>query len=132
MGALCLFLMGCQKEVSDLLQGKWQLKTIDSRSTIFEVDTVWYNFQSRSLFMYQIYAPDRDVYIYQYGYKTQSVNNDSLYLELAPVWPNYNLEQDFLPHTDWSARRCSFKIERVNHKSLVLSAGERFYHFRRF
>ena len=46
--------VACRHEISDRLMGKWQLQTVEAQGSIAQVDTVWYNFQSESLFMYQI------------------------------------------------------------------------------
>ena len=117
----------CQHEVNDRLKGKWQLQTVETRGNITKVDTVWYNFQSESLFMYQIYRPLSDNYFYTYGYKVQP-DEHTLQLELT----NYTiLVKDFLPHTDWPKARRTFSVGHIDSRRLILHAGDTTYTFRR-
>jgi len=118
----------CRDEVSDLLKGKWQLKTIEQGASVSRVDTVWYNFQSESLFMYQIYDRQSNDYKSQYGYKTQP-DAHTLHLEMfsysRPV-------QDFLPLTDWPEKERLFTVEKIGGKHLVLKVDGITYTFDRF
>jgi hypothetical protein len=124
----CLFLAGCEKEVSDQLKGKWQLKTIEEAGHQTPVDTVWYNFQSESLFMYQIYHPKVDTFSWLYGYKTQPESN-TIHLELT----NWTIsKEDFLPFTDWKEPARTFTVEKINRKQLILKGDDKTYSFDRF
>lgn len=126
--SVLLTLTGCQKELSRQLQGKWQLKTVEQAGQVSDVDTVWYNFQSKSLFMYQIYHADKDSFSHMYGYKSQPEENRIL-LELIsyprPVG-------EFLPLTDWEDRSRTFTVEKINGQRLVLHSDGKTYEFIRF
>lgn len=130
MAIVCVLLMqaGCQKELSRQLQGKWQLKTVEQSGQVSSVDTVWYNFQSESLFMYQIYHAGKDSFSHMYGYKSQPEENRIL-LELTsyprPV-------SEFLPLTDWEDRSRMFTVEKITGKRLVLHSDSKTYEFIRF
>ncbi|MDR2139165.1 MAG: lipocalin-like domain-containing protein [Tannerella sp.] len=121
-------LTACQKELSWQLQGKWQLKTIEQSGHVSNVDTVWYNFQSKALFMYQIYHTDKDSFSHMYGYKSQPEEN-KIHLELTsyprPV-------SEFLPLTDWEDRSRTFTVEKISSKRLVLYSDNKTYEFIRF
>ena len=120
--------VACRHEVSDRLMGKWQLQTVEAQGNIAQVDTVWYNFQSESLFMYQIYRPLSNDYFYTYGYKVQPEKH-TLKLELT----NYTiLVKDFLPHTDWPNARRTFTVDYIDGRRLILHAGDTTYTFRRY
>jgi hypothetical protein len=126
--SVLLTLTGCQKELSRQLQGKWQLKTVEQAGQVSDVDTVWYNFQSEALFMYQIYHADKDSFSHMYGYKSQPEENRIL-LELIsyprPVG-------EFLPLTDWEDRSRTFTVEKINGQRLVLHSDGKTYEFIRF
>jgi len=127
---LCIFLLlsGCEKEVSDRLKGKWQLKTIEESGQVTPVDTVWYNFQSESLFMYQIYHPAVDTFSWLFGYKTQPESH-IIHLELIN-WTT--LIDDFLPYTDWKEPERTFSVDRINNKQLILKGDDKTYTFDRY
>ena len=127
---VCLFLLlaGCEKEVSDRLKGKWQLKTIEASGNMTPVDTVWYNFQSESLFMYQIYHPAADTFSWLYGYKTQPESH-VIHLEFIS-WTI--TKEDFLPFTDWEESARTFTVDKINSKQLVLKSEGKTYTFDRF
>ena len=125
---LCLLLLGCEKEVSDQLKGKWQLKTIEEAGHLTAVDTVWYNFQSESLFMYQIYHPEVDTFSLLYGYKTQQERN-VIYIEFIN---RTNAEENFLHFTDWKEPARTFIVGKINRKQLVLIGDDKTYRFDRY
>ena len=126
---LCLFLTGCEKEVSDHIKGKWQLKTIEEAGQLMHIDTVWYNFQSESLFMYQIYHPKVDTFSWIYGYKTQPENN-ILSIELIN---NLAIDkEDILYFTDWKEMTRTFTVDKISRKHLVLTNDNKTYTFNRF
>jgi len=123
-----LLLAACEKEVSDQLKGKWQLKTVEAAGRITPVDTVWYNFQSESLFMYQIYHPAVDTFSWTYGFKTQP---ESHIIQLEIInW--VILKEDFLPFTDWKESVRTFSVDKINRKQLILKSEDKIYAFDRF
>ncbi|MDR1454520.1 MAG: lipocalin-like domain-containing protein [Tannerella sp.] len=125
---LLLTLASCQKELTRQLQGKWQLKTVEEAGHVSNVDTVWYNFQSEALFMYQIYHANKDSFSHMYGYRSQPAEN-RIQLELIsyprPV-------DEFLPLTDWKDRSRTFTVEKINGKRLVLYSDNKTYGFIQF
>lgn len=124
---ICLSCMACRDEVSDRLKGKWQLQTVEENGMTVQVDTVWYNFQSESLFMYQIYRPASRDYLYTYGYKVQPEER-TLKLELI----NYAiLAKDFLPHTDWKKKTRTFTIDKIDGHRMILNSEHKTYIFRK-
>jgi len=127
---VCMFLFfaGCEKEVSDQLKGKWQLKTIEESGHRISVDTVWYNFQSESLFMYQIYHPAVDTFSWLYGYKTHPESH-VIHLQFFN-WTT--LIKDFLPLTDWKEAERTFTVNQINRKQLILTSDGKTYTFDRF
>ncbi|MDR2119712.1 MAG: lipocalin-like domain-containing protein [Tannerella sp.] len=127
-GILWLFASGCRNEASDMLKGKWQLKTVKHAGVFSTADSVWYNFQSESIFMYQIYSAEKDSFTHQYGFKTQ-IEVRTLQLELIsyprPI-------ATFLPATDWKDRIRIFTIKKITGNELVLSGDEKEYIFIKF
>jgi hypothetical protein len=123
-----LTISGCREEVGNQLKGKWQLESIEQNGNVVRVDTVWYNFQSESMFMYQIYRASTGKYIHQYGYKIQPDEN-TLQLELhsyaRPV-------KDFLIFTDWEEQTRTFTVQKINGKQLILHSENKTYTFIRF
>jgi len=126
--AVALFIAaGCSKNIDDRLSGKWQLTTVEQAGVVSAVDTVWYNFQSESLFMYQIYCATADTFIHQYGFKTRS-DERTVHLELTSSprpWA------DFLPVTDWRDNIRTFNVEKITGSRLILSDSDRIYSFSR-
>lgn len=124
-----LVFMSCQKDDFDSkLRGKWQLKTVEQAGVITEVDTVWYNFQSESLFMYQIYYAQKDSFMYRYGYVTypeESVLNLEINAYSGPV-------DAFLPYTDWSEPKRTFRVDKLSSKHFVLQDEGKIYSFKKF
>jgi hypothetical protein len=118
----------CEKEINDQLKGKWQLKTIEEAGRITSVDTVWYNFQSESLFMYQIYQPAIDTYLHTYGYKIQPESH-IIQLEIIS-WTI--LKEDFLPFTDWTEPVRTFAVDKITRRQLILKSDNKTYTFDRF
>jgi hypothetical protein len=121
-------LTGCQKELIRQLQGKWQLKTVEEAGQVSNVDTVWYNFQSEALFMYQIYHVEKDSFSHMYGYKSHPEEN-TIHLELIS-YPRPVAE--FLPLTDWESRSRTFTVKKINSKRLVLYSDNKTYEFVQF
>lgn len=127
---LLLILSSCQdSSVNGKLLGKWQLKTVEQSGDITRVDTVWYNFQTESLFMYQIYWADKDTFMHWYGFKVQP-EEYIMDLELAknPEIPT----SEFLPYTDWETDKRTFIIENISGKHLKLRSDEKIYSFTKF
>jgi len=113
----------CDDIPTSLLIGKWQLNTIEKNGVEIPVDTVWYNFQSVSVFAIQIYTPQLDTVYMNKGARKQ-VDND-LFIELE--------SEAYLYLTDWDSASRSFTIEKVNRKNLVLLSKEGYiYSFIKF
>lgn len=132
--SVLFILASCQKDnVNSKIQGKWQLKTVEQAGVVNQVDTVWYNFQSASLFMYQLYYAEKDTFIHWYGYRVQPEEYKiNLELELvSPYNPNLKVEE-FLPYTDWEESMRNFTVEKVNSKNLILNSDNKIYSFKKF
>lgn len=118
-------LTACNPMTTDI-EGKWQLKQIESEAGTVPVDTVWYNFET-TLFDYQLYRPSTSTYSYCYGFSTYEGKH--LHLKLlsnpAPV-------AQFLPLTDWEAAERDFEVVERTSKRLVLSSEGKLYHFKKF
>lgn len=126
---LCLLTVAaCRDELSGQLHGKWQLKTIEQTGHVTKVDTVWYNFQSESLFMYQLYWTEKDTFICSYGYRTQPEGNVIRLELIAHPYP-VNV---FLPFTDWDEPVQTFHVEKVDRNRLILRKEEKTYTFDRY
>jgi hypothetical protein len=122
-----LLLASCTSEISDRLDGKWQLQQVENDGKTQEVDTIYYNFQS-SLFMYQIYDASKDAFSHCYGFKVMETKNQAM-LELT----NYSIAiSKFLPLTDWDAPSRRFTVEEVTDKRLIMTSNNTRYTFRKF
>jgi hypothetical protein len=123
-----LLFSACEKEISDQLKGKWQLKTVEESGHVTPVDTVWYNFQSESLFMYQIYHPAVDTFSQTYGFKKQP---ESHIIQLEIInW--VILKEDFLLMTDWKEPERTFTVDKISRKQLILKSDNKTYTFDKF
>lgn len=121
---ICVLLMAaCSKDTGSKLYGKWQLQQTEIDGVVEKADTVYFNFE-HSLFRYQIYVESSDSFIYRDGYNT--VEGDSVQLELVGSMSS------FLPYTDWSSSKRTFKIDELTSKRLVLSSDGKSYTFRYF
>jgi hypothetical protein len=126
LGFLLLF-ASCTSEVDDRLEGKWQLRQVETSGVTEKVDTVFYNFQT-SLFMYQIYNPQTNGFTSCYGFKMTETKNQLL-LELT----DYSVaSRKFLPLTDWESPSRRFTVEELTAKRLVLKSDDKRYTFRKF
>ncbi|MDR1116552.1 MAG: lipocalin-like domain-containing protein [Tannerella sp.] len=115
--------MACDDVTTSDLVGKWQLKTVEKNGTETVVDTVWYNFQSESVFLMQIYVSQGDDYLFLYGLKRQNDNNLSIRLEF----------EDHIESSDWESRERSFTIEKLSKKKLTLRSEDGYlYSFIKF
>lgn len=114
----------CDNEVTTPeLVGKWQLKTVEKNGTETPVDTVWYNFQSESVFSVQVYVPLQDTVLVLLGFKKEENKVLSIRLE----------SEAHLDRVDWSGQNRSFTIEKVNRKNLQLRSEEGYnYSFIKF
>ncbi|MDR0393901.1 MAG: lipocalin-like domain-containing protein [Tannerella sp.] len=120
--AFTLF-MACDDLTRSDLVGKWQLKTVEKNGIETAVDTVWYNFQSQSVFAIQIYAPQQDTMYMLIGLKRQQDDVLSIKLESGA----------YLDYSDWPGTDRSFTIEHLNKKKLTLRSEEGFrYSFKKF
>ena len=116
--------MSCDDIPSSGLIGKWQLKTVDKSGVVVtSVDTIWYNFQSESVFSAQVYVPQKDTVLSVVGMRTQSDN--IITIELTD-WA-------YLDYFDWNGVKRSFAIENVGKKNLILCSEEGYrYSFIKF
>ena len=105
------------------LTGKWQLKTIENNGEITPVDTVWYNFQSMSIFSLQIYRPQQDNYLQYVGLRTQEDKVLSIKI----------FEEGAIILSDWNSTSRSFTISSMNRRRLLLQSEEGYlYSFIKF
>ena len=121
---LSLFLfVSCENVTFSPLVGKWQLKTVEKNGEIAVVDTVWYNFQSISIFALQVYEPQQDRYLLFTGMRVQ--DDKTVSIELLDDW--------VMNHSDWNSANRSFTIEELNRKRLLLRSEEGYlYSFIKF
>jgi hypothetical protein len=120
--AFTLF-MACDELTESKLVGKWQLKTTEKNGVATTVDTVWYNFQSESVFALQIYAPQQDTVYVQIGLRRQQEHTLAIQLVSAPG----------MEYSDWPAVERSFTIELLSKKRLMLRSEEGYlYSFMKF
>jgi hypothetical protein len=123
LAGICLLAFtACSNDITDKLDGKWQMRQVETGGNVQQVDTVFYNFQT-SLFQYQIYNPRTDGYSVRYGFKT--VTDGELFLELET-------SDDFLKQTDWDSAARAFTIEKITGKELILTGEGKRYTFRKF
>lgn len=129
---LFLFWACSNNDFDDKLEGKWQLRTVQTPNETMVVDTVWYNFQNK-LFKYQIYSPTTGGTPICHGFKTVKDDN-LLFIELAasPYETKEEMIQKFLPQTDWETTERTFVIEKLKGKELILKDADKTYIFRKF
>lgn len=127
--AAAFMFSSCNKDEDDKLEGKWQLRQVETEGQIVKVDTVFYNFQT-SLFMFQIARPSSNGMRHRYGFKDLEGEN-TLVLELDESDPNNPLS-NFLPHTDWDSAKEVFTIEKLTGSQLILNRNNKRYIFRKF
>ena len=116
--ALMFFVTSCDRVTTPALVGKWQLKTVGKNGVEMAVDTVWYNFQSESVFELQVYVPQEDLYVQFPGLKKQEENVLFIRLEF----------DGYADYSDWTSRERSFTIEQLKRKTLRLCSEEG-YHY---
>ncbi|MDR1644499.1 MAG: lipocalin-like domain-containing protein [Tannerellaceae bacterium] len=129
IGYVAAFLLfaSCSREIGDRIDGKWQMQQIEADGKVWNVDTIYYNFQT-SVFMYQIYRPLSDSFSHCYGFKTMETDKQAL-LELT----DYGVViSKFLPQTDWETPIRRFIVEEITAKRLILQSDGKRYIFRRF
>ena len=113
----------CDDIPSSKLIGKWQMKTVEKNGVISSVDTVWYNFQSESIFSVQVYFPQHDTIWFTTGLKTQIDN--VITIEIEPG--------SYDGYIDWDNAFRSFSINKLNKKNLILLSEEGYtYSFIKF
>ena len=118
-----IFYFSCDDIPNSELAGKWQLKTVEKNGVETLVDTVWYNFQSESVFSIQVYVPQQDAVFVLQGLRTQKDNIISIELE----------SEAYLNYSDWNSINRSFTIDKINRKKLILRCEEGFvYSFIKF
>ncbi len=127
--ATLLLFLSCEKDQTDELEGKWQLKEVtDAAGITHPVDTVWYNIQN-TLFMYQLYDADAGGrYLHCYGFKDRP-DEHTVTFELTD---DPGSVTGFLPHTDWSSASRTFVIEQASGSRLILRSEGSTYFFHKF
>jgi hypothetical protein len=122
---LIIAIIGCSA-CNDLLitdiKGKWQLKTVEMNDESITVDTVWYNFQSESVFGYQFYYPPKDTFLILLGTRIQNEKLITVELESSM----------YLEHTDWVSTERTFTVEELTDKHLILSSEDKIYKFNKY
>lgn len=105
------------------LVGKWQLKTVEKNGMVTPVDTVWYNFQSESVFSMQVYVPQEDTVLVILGMKQQTDHVLSIELD----------SETYNEYSDWNGIYRTFTIDKLGQKSLILRSEEEYlYTFKKF
>jgi hypothetical protein len=105
------------------IEGKWQLKTVERNGATVKVDTVWYNFQSQSLFMLQVYQTQDDRYDWSTGFRTEKDN----------ILTIEGMDQNITSISDWQDTARVFTIERLTRQHLTLKSSEGYlYDFIKF
>lgn len=122
-------LASCSDDDNKKIIGKWQLRTVEYEGEVTKVDTVWYNFQSDMLFMYQLYDAASDSYIVQYGYR-KYLDDNNLEMKFSQGYPF--IDDTFLPYTDWKEMTRIFKILHIKGNKLILLSDDKTYTFRKF
>ena len=118
-----LFFIACDNVTFSPLVGKWQLKTVEKNGEITPVDTVWYNFQSLSIFSLQIYSPQKGNYSSYTGTRTQQEKIVSITVA----------NDGIVNYSDWNSTSRSFTIVRMNRQRLLLQSEEGYlYSFIKF
>ena len=118
-----LVFVACDNVTFSPLVGKWQLKTVEKNGVIIPVDTVWYNFQSTSLFSLQVFNSQTGEYLAFEGTRTQK--EDLLSISL--------FFESCVDHSDWNSTNRSFLIVNSSRQRLLLKSEEGYlYSFIKF
>ncbi|MDR1723676.1 MAG: hypothetical protein LBR84_07040 [Tannerella sp.] len=121
--AALILAIACNDISHSPLDGKWQLKTVEKNGVTTAVDTVWYNFQSSSVFSLQIYVLQWDSVLNLYGLKTQTDNVIDINL----------IEEAYLDMIDWNGTNRRFTIDMIEGDKLKLLSAEGYnYSFIKF
>ena len=123
-----LLFVACDNVTFSPIVGKWQLKTIEKNGDITPVDTVWYNFQSISLFSIQIYVSQQDTFIQFFGVRIEEEKELSI-----RMFCNTEEFIEMISLSDWTNRNRSFTIVHLNRRRLLLQSEEgHVYSFNKF
>ena len=118
-----IFCFSCNDIATSELVGKWQLKTVVKNNGEVPVDTVWYNFQSESVFSIQVFVPQQDTVFMLLGMRTQQDNVVSIILE----------SENHIEYSDWNSVSRSFTVDMLNRKKMILCSEEGYiYSFIKF
>lgn len=123
--ALICSIVACSDDDSRL-EGKWQMKQIESDGKVMPVDTIYYNFQN-NLFMYQI-ANGKSGNYTAYGYKTLE-SEDKLVLEIDEDKTNMATFRD---KSGWTENPRIYGILKLSGSQLVLQYDGKTYTFKKF
>lgn len=104
----------------DEFTGKWQLQEIRSSEGVSRVDTIFYNFQSMSLFNYQIMRSTGKPYTSANGYR--KVEGNRLLLELEGA--NKAI--------DWPDGKKEYIVNKINRKEMILMSDDETYYFNKY
>lgn len=126
-----LLFAACSKDMDDKLDGKWQLRAIESPEGSITVDTVWYNFQNE-LFKYQIRSRSTGNMRTCHGFKAIKDKTLSIQLDAYGYNSLEDLQKRFLPYTDWDTTTRTFSIEKLSGKDLILTDKGKRYIFKKF
>jgi len=124
---LCL-LASCSNSLENNLAGKWQLHKVETAEGTTVVDTVFYNFQGKDVFMIQILTSKDKVRGHLYGF-WESPAEKTLSIEVLSY--GYNVE-DVLPYTDWKDKKRIFDINCIKRSEMILSGDDKCYYFKKF
>jgi len=123
-----LLFVACNNVTFSPLVGKWQLKTVEKNGNLTPVDSVWYNFQSISLFSIQIYVSQQDTIMHFFGVRVEESKELSI-----RMFCNDEEFMDMISLSDWTNKNRSFSIIHLNRRRLLLQSEEGYlYSFIKF
>ena len=123
-----LSFVGCSNDIEHLISGQWQLKSIEENGKTTPVDTVFFSFQRGKIFALTVLInPDESRQ--SYGY-LDKVSETGLAIQISPhmipedvICYGWNPENNYLQ---------LFSVVKQNSKTLILSANEKTYSFKKF
>ncbi len=130
-----LFFLSCSDEPEHRISGQWQLKEITENGLTSKVDTLFYSFQRGVIFAFTaLINPDSTSISYGYldfpseremviSMDTTKDTSGSYYL---------NMPGDFKRLSGWDDYTQQFRIEKIDHKKLILSSASKIYYFNKY
>jgi hypothetical protein len=118
----------CSDNIGSRIDGQWQLNTIESGDTIFQVDTVFYNFMKSHVFAY-IYMASPDAAPAYYGY-IDELTDDRI---LINIDRNHFEALKNVSQSEWDTPQRIFDIREITSRRLTLfdQAKNRTYFFKK-